>query len=261
MGLMSFLSGWVLELARKFDDVDPKAFEQYLPPCHSAETFTFCRVTEGMMLKFLGGMQSKCSQGPNGISTKLLKVIIPHILSSLTHCFNLSFQQAFVAPQFCSARVIPVYKSGKRDNYSNYRSISLLSSMCRLQERIVAHQLTGYLNKHALLYPLQFGFRGGHSCLHAVLLFLNSLLEGKYDSGGVPKHTIAVFLDLKKAFDTVDHVILLRKLENLGAGCKEVAWFRHYLQGRTQSVVINGVTSNEATMSCGVPQGSVLGPL
>ena len=82
------------------------------------------------------------------------------------------------------------------------------------------------------------------------------LLEGKYDLSGVSRHTIAVFLDLKKAFDTVDHEILLRKLENLGAGCKEVAWFRHYLQGRRQAVVIN-----EATMSCGVPQGSVLGPL
>ena len=133
--------------------------------------------------------------------------------------------------------------------------------MCRLQEHIVACQLMGYLNKHAFLYPLQFGFRGGHSCLHAVLLFLNSLLEGKYDRGGVPKYTIAVFLDLKKAFDTVDHVLLLRKLENLGAGYKEMAWFRHYLQGRKQSVVIDGVTSAEATMSCGVPQGSVLGPL
>ena len=82
------------------------------------------------MLKFLGGMKSKCTQGPDGISTKLLKLIIPHILSPLTHCFNLSFQQAFVAPQFHSAHVIPVYKSGKRDNYSNYRPISPLSSMC-----------------------------------------------------------------------------------------------------------------------------------
>ena len=186
------------ELARKFDDVDLEAFEQYLPSHHTAEIFTFCNVTVGMVLKFLGSMQSKCSQGPNGISTKLLKVIIPHILSPLTHCFNLSFQSAFVATQFRSACVIPVYKSGKRYDYSNYRPISLLSSMCRLQECIVAPQLTGYLNKHALLYPLQFGFRGGHSCLHAVLLFLNSLLEGKYDSGGVPKHTIAVFLDLKR---------------------------------------------------------------
>ena len=76
--------------------------------------------------------------------------------------------------------------------------------------------------------------------MHAVLLFLNSLLEGKFDRDGVPKHTFAVFLDLKKAFDTVDHVIL---------------------QGRKQSVVIDGVTSAEATMPCGVPQGSVLGPL
>ena len=105
------------------------------PPCHSTEIFTFCRVTEELVLKFLVGMQSKCSQGPDGISTKLLKLIIPHILSPHTHCFNLSFQQAFVASQFRSARVIPVYKSGKRDNYSNYRPISLLSSMCRLQER------------------------------------------------------------------------------------------------------------------------------
>ena len=163
------------ELARKFDDVDPEAFEQYLPTCHTVEIFTFCNVMEGMLLKFLGSMQSKCSQGPNGISTKLLKNIIPHILSSLTHCFNLSFQSAFVAPQFRSAHVIPVYKSGKRDNYSNYRPISLLSSMCRLQEHIVAHQLTGYLNKHALLYPLQFGFRGCHSCLY-MLFFCSSIL-------------------------------------------------------------------------------------
>ena len=97
--------------------------------------------------------------------------------------------------------------------------------------------------------------------MHAVLMFLNSLLEGKWDRDGVPKNTIAVFLDLKKAFNTVDHVILLRKLENLGAGCKELAWFRHYLQDRKQYVVIDGVSSAEVTMSCGVPQGSVLGPI
>ena len=150
------------------------------------------------MLKFLGGMQSKSSQGPDGISTKLLKLIIPHILSTLTHCFNLSFQQAFVATQFRSERVIPVYKSGKRDDYSNYRPISLLSSMCRLQERIVARQLTGYLNKHALLYPLQFGFRGGHSCLHAVLLFLNSLCDGKYDLSGVHHTNVFIYQRLFK---------------------------------------------------------------
>ena len=177
----------------------------------------------GLLMMWMLRHLSNTSPPP---ATKLLKIIIPHILRPLTHCFNLSFQSAFVAPQFHSACVVPVYISGKRDNYSNYRPISLLSSMCRLQECIMAHQLMGYLNKHALLYNLQFGFRGGHSCLHAVLIFLNSLLEGKWDCDGVPKHTIAVFLDLKKDFDTVDHVILLRKLENLGAGCKELTWFR-----------------------------------
>ena len=80
MGLMSFFARVGPELARTFDDVDAEAFEQYLPPPHhSAEIFTFCKVTEGIVLKFLGKMQSKCSQGPNGVSTKLLKVIIPHI--------------------------------------------------------------------------------------------------------------------------------------------------------------------------------------
>ena len=119
----------------------------------------------------------------------------------------------------------------------------------------------GYLCKHVLLYPLQFGFRGSHSCLHDVLMLLNTLFEAKWDSDGVPKHTIAVFLNLKKAFDTVDHVILMRKLENMGAVCKELAWFRHYLQDRRHNVAIDGITSNEATMSCGVPQSSLLGPL
>ena len=125
----------------------------------------------------------------------------------------------------------------------------------------MAHQLMGYSYKHDLLYNLQFVFRGAHSCLHAIIMFINSLLEARMDSSGVPKHTIVVFLYLKKAFDTVDHFILLRKLENIGVGWKEFAWFRYYLQGHKQDVVINGVITNEATMQCGVPQGSALGPI
>ena len=193
-----FFAGIGPELARAFNDVGFEEFEQDLPPWNSGENFTFCRVTEGMVLQFLGKMQSKCSQGPDGISTKLHKVIIPHILMQLIYCHNLSFQSAFVAPQFHSACVVPVYKSGKRNYYSNYRYISLLSSMCRLQECIVACQIMGYLCMDDLLYNLQFGFRGGHSCLHAVLMFLNALHEVKWGGDGVPKCSIAVFLYLKK---------------------------------------------------------------
>ena len=148
-GLESF-AGIGPELASAFSDVGYEEFEE-TPHQHSGENFTFCRVTEGMVLQFLCKMQSKCSQGPDGISTKLLKVIIPHILGPLTHCYNLSFQSEFVAPQFHSACVVPVYKAGNRDDYSNYRPISLLSSMCWLQECIVACQLMGYLFKHDLL--------------------------------------------------------------------------------------------------------------
>ena len=133
---MSFLPGLVLNLKGPLTIWMMRHLSNTSPPCHTEEDFTFCRVTEGMVLEFLGKMQSKYSQGPNGISTKLLKAIIPHILKPLTHCFNLSFQSAFVAPQFCSACVIPVYKSGKRDNYYNYRPISLLSSMCRPAEGV-----------------------------------------------------------------------------------------------------------------------------
>ena len=151
----------------------------------------------------------------------------------------------------------PCHKKGSTKDVNNYRPISLLSVFSKIMEKLMVCRLNDFLELHSIIYPNQFGFRSGCSTTHSLISItetINKTIEDK-------KYGCGVFIDLKKAFDTVNHKILLQKLEHYGIRDMALAWFESYLNGRKQYVSLNGCDSGIKDISCGVPQGSVLGPL
>ena len=150
-----------------------------------------------------------------------------------------------------------MFKKGCVVTTSNYRPISLLSVFSKITEKIMYKCLYNFLELHNVLYSMQFGFRASHSINHALI----SMTEKIKESLDNRRFGCGIFLDLQKAFDTVNHKILLDKLEHYGIRGPALNWFRSYLSDRKQYVSVNGFNSNLLSVTCGVPQGSVLGPL
>jgi hypothetical protein len=155
------------------------------------------------------------------------------------------------------AKVVPLFKNGDPLSMDNYRPISLLSSFSKILEKIVANRLCKYLETNNLLSDSQFGFRSGHSTIHPMTHFANHVSKALNEK----EHTIAIFCDLRKAFDSCNHQILLSKLSRLGIRGEPLAWFANYLSERSQFVCVNGVDSSLLTILMGVAQGSILGPI
>ena len=223
------------------------------------ENFVFKSITPADLLEAAKTLKPKCSFGADFISSKLLKNALPTLVKPICHLFNLSIHTGYIPPEFKIARVIPIYKSDSRHSYNNYRPISLLSSLSKLLEKIVAKQMMGYITKNNILYDFQFGFRRGHNTTQPVLHFLDKIQTAL--NNDTPEYTASVFLDLKKAFDTANHSILLKKMEHYGFRGLALDWFSNYLADRKIFVSINGKDSSPKSMDVGVPQGSVLGPL
>ena len=162
----------------------------------------------------------------------------------------------FPSSEKCS-KITPVYKSGERTIMDNYRPISVLPVISKVFERVVHNQLYDYLEANNMLSERQFGFRNRSSTQHAVTFF-SDFIRTIMDKGLM---TGAVFIDLRKAFDTVDHARLLSKLPICRIKNKEVSWFESYLFGRKQIVSYDRALSEIQAISCGVLQGSILGPL
>ena len=158
---------------------------------------------------------------------------------------------------FKICRIIPIHKKDSKLTVSNYKPISLLSNINKILEKIIFKRLYSFLEKSKCIYDFQFGFRQGHSTNHA-LLSMTQQIRDIIDKGDV---AIGVFVDFQKAFDTVNHSILLRKLDHYGIRGQANAWLSSYLNGRTQYVSIQGHNSSHEVIRHGVPQGSVLGPL
>ena len=156
------------------------------------------------------------------------------------------------------AKVIPIYKKGEKDDVSNYRPISLLTSISKIVERIIYIRTVNFFKKSDIFSNFQFGFRENHGTTHALLSFVEKVTHAL----DTFSHTIGIFLDFSKAFDTINHKILLAKLSQYGIRGKALEWFTSYLsKNRSQYVHANGVDSQIKTIDCGVPQGSLLGPL
>ena len=190
-------------------------------------------------------------------SIKVLKSINYIISPIITNIINKSFETGYF-PKFCKiAKVIPLFKSGEKTDVQNYRPISILPILSKIIEKVVHHQLYGFLQRNRILSPNQYGFRKKLSTSDAITDMLQFLYD-KLDNGHI---VISFFLDFSKAFDTVNHNILLKKLERYGIRGLPLEWFRSYLSNRKQFVSTNNVLSNIESINYGVPQGSNLGPL
>ena len=183
---------------------------------------------------------------------------VKHLIAyPLVHIFNLSMSTGIFPDQLKLAKVVPVYKSGDSDSCNNYRPISVLPVFSKVFERIIHKRLYNFFTRYGLLHSSQYGFRNKFSSYMAVLEAYNKIVS-LLDTG---EHTAGIFLDLSKAFDTISHDILLSKLHHYGVRGNALEWFRNCLTNRKQFVTCNNCKSDVGTTQCGVPQGSVLGPL
>ena len=170
---------------------------------------------------------------------------------------NRSFLEGIFPKELKLARVIPIFKSGDKSLITNYRPISVLSFFSKIFEKIMYNNLYAFVEDFDIIYAHQYGFRKGHSTQQAIITLVDKITRS-VNNGDV---VIGMFLDLKKAFDTVDHKILLKKLEAYGIRGHILDWFASYLTGRSQYVSFDGIHSKKRNVLCGVPQGSILGPL
>ena len=191
------------------------------------------------------------------ISSKVLKIAAPVISDSLTYIFNQAVTLCTFPNGWKIARVIPLFKNGQRNLPGNYRPISILPALSKVMERILYTQLYEYLSVNNLLSEHQFGFRKYHSTASALLDCTNDW----YINMDQKLFNLTAFIDLKKAFDTVNHEILLEKLLLLGITGRAFQLLESYLSDRSQKCEVNGFISKESKITWGVPQGSILGPL
>ena len=204
-------------------------------------------------------LKPKNSSGHDEISTKLVKNTISNIILPLTHIINISLQNGIVPDQLKIAKVIPVYKSSDADQIKNYRPISLLPAFSKIFEKIMYNKIMSFLDSKNILYKHQYCFRPKHSTIHPILHLLDDCAT---NNNRIPKnYTMTILCDLSKAFDVINHKILLKKLNFYGIRGTAGKWLESYLTNRKQFVEIKDAKSKTLGIECGVPQGSILGPL
>lgn len=206
---------------------------------------------------FLSNLNVNKSTGFDNIGPRILKMSADVLAPSLMFIVNTSLITGEFPCSWKEAKVKPLFKSGAKDDKNNYRPISILPTVSKLIEKWVESQFSNYLNEHNLLHQSQSGFRSKHSTESAIVRMIDSWLKAVNDG----KLTGCVLVDFRKAFDLVDHKILLNKLKCYKCDENCLAWFESYLTNRTQRVSLNNNLSKSARVACGVPQGSILGPL
>ena len=199
--------------------------------------------------------QKVSSPGWDSISAVVVKATYSCFIEPLTHILNLSVMYGVFPSELKLAKVIPLYKANDPMMVSNYRPVSVLPVFFKILERIMYNQLLSFINKHKLLYAYQFGFRINHAPELALLCLVDKVSDA-LENG---EYVLGLFLDFSKAFDTVNHEILFAKLEFLGIRGICLQWFRNYLSNREQYVVYNDAVSSRQHITCGVPQGYILG--
>ena len=232
-----------------------KSFDSYLNNHNGRFRITPTNPTE--IQKIIEQLNPWKGTGPNSIPSFILRKLASIISDPISNLCNRSLETGIYPDILKLARLVPVHKKESKLDVSNYRPISLLSNINKIFEKVMSLRVRNYLERSNLLYNLQFGFRKKHSTSHAIVNMVQSIQEViKYN-----KVAIGIFIDLQKAFDTVNHSILLSKLDSYGICGIAKNWIKSYLFNRKQYVSIDGIESDQEFVYHGVPQGSVLGPL
>lgn len=195
--------------------------------------------------------------GCHSIPTFIFKLINHYVAEPITCLINLSFSSGKFPDILKTTNITPIYKTGPTSSIENYRPIAILPLLSKIFEKCFGNRLLNFLNKFNFISSCQFGFLKGKSTTDAILKFINNF----YDALNRGEHSLGIFIDLKKAFDTVNHEVLFRKLFRYGVRGIALEWIASYLRDRRQRVKIDGVFSNFKVTNISVPQGSVLGPL
>ena len=214
------------------------------------------------VLRLIHGLDIKKAPGLDGMTVRTIKEIAAHIAAPLTDIFNSSLLQGSFPKNMKVGKIIAVHKKGSRLDINNYRPVTILPIISKIFEKLMYSRLYGFLSEHSLLSCKQFGFRKGRSTQDAILNFLNSIYSDLED-GKVP---VGICFDLSRAFDSINHELLLKKLCAVGVTGTILNWFRSYLQDRPNQFVLKNKKSGEIMteqflINVGVPQGSNLGPL
>ena len=234
---------------------DPGGFQNYLhDPCQNS---ILLRPTNQFEVhKVIKDFKNKSTLDTKVEVLKLANTSFT-FTNTLAKIINSSFQQGIFPDALKLARVVPVHKEGAKNDVTNYRPISLLSVFSKIYEKIMHNRVLDFLNENNLLFEMQYGFRPGRSCEHALLQAQNHII----DTLNKKQVALLLLIDFSKAFDIVEHPVLLYKLNHLGIRGIALKWFESYLSNRKQFVRINNADSVVKEMSYGVPQGSILGPL
>ena len=243
-------------LAASLEKNTSKTHRSYLNS-NILNSFGFSLVDEDHINKIMKSLKNKTSSGHGGISIKLLKYLSPGLLKPLTLIINQSLITGLFPEKLKITKVQPLFKKGDEERIEYYRPISLLTTISKVFEKVVFLQLTKYFQDNGLLNDGQYGFWENHSTEMATVELLDRIISA-LDDKQLP---ISIYMDLSKAFDTLNHDILLDKLSYYGVEGTALQWFDSYLSNRSMYVEIDDMKSSVRALTTGVPQGSTLGPL
>lgn len=217
----------------------------------------FKQITADEIKNTISSLKTNVSSGEDLITTNAIKFLCKELIVPLTYLVNMAITESVFPTALKKAIVIPIYKQGCKNDINNYRPISLLNTFSKILERILKKQLLSYLEENNILSETQYGFRENLSTGDAIETITDMIIKS-LDRG---EKTLAIFIDLQKAFDTIDHKILFAKLSKIGMSNRTLNLLKSYMTERTQSVQINKKKSKPLLINHGVPQGSVLGPI
>jgi Reverse transcriptase (RNA-dependent DNA polymerase) len=251
----NYFTGIAESLAQKIPN-SSTSFEEYMGPVQT-DSFGLNETSPEEIIAIGRSIRPSHAKGVDDIDPTIALPSLPSIACPLAELINCSFKTGIFPGALKIAKVVPIFKSGARDEVSNYRPISVLPFFSKFFEKTMYERLNNFITKTKALFPSQHGFQSGHSS-YMPLLSMQDKISEAFDNN---EYSIGIFFDLAKAFDTINHNILIKKLSVYGIRSTQLKWFADYLENRSQLVSCNGASSLLSLIKYGVPQGSILGPL